>query len=77
MRLRTWTVQAATNEDAQKMPKKKPTKAKEVIHYHKDGSIWAKGQPPHGLTLPISVFAGMAATAYMSRTKHYQTAQII
>ena len=35
------------------------------------------GQPPHGLTLPISVFAGMAATAYMSRTKHDQTAQII
>lgn len=35
------------------------------------------GQPPHGLKLPISVFAGMAATAYMSRTKHDQTAQII
>jgi hypothetical protein len=35
------------------------------------------GQPPHGLTLPISVFAGMVATAYMSRTKHDQTAQII
>ena len=35
------------------------------------------GQPPHGLTLPISVFAGMEATAYMSRTKRDQTAQII
>lgn len=35
------------------------------------------GQPPHGLTLPISVFAGMAATACLSRTKHDQTAQAI
>lgn len=35
------------------------------------------GQPPHGLSLPISVFAGMTATAYMSQTKRDQTARII
>ena len=26
------------------MPKKKASKAKEDIRYHKDGSVWAKGQ---------------------------------
>lgn len=31
------------------MPKKKSTKAKEVIHFHKDGSIWAKGQSIDGV----------------------------
>jgi antitoxin component YwqK of YwqJK toxin-antitoxin module len=31
------------------MPKKKPTKATEVIHYHKDGSVWAKGQSVDGV----------------------------
>ncbi|MCA9146630.1 MAG: hypothetical protein KDB05_27820 [Planctomycetales bacterium] len=31
------------------MPKKKASKAKQDIHYHKDGSIWAKGQSIDGV----------------------------
>lgn len=42
MRLRTYTVQTMINEEARRMPKKKASKAKEDIRYHKDGSVWAK-----------------------------------
>jgi len=38
-----------SEEESREMPKKKASKAKEDIRYHKDGSIWAKGQSIDGV----------------------------